>query len=50
MSAGWEYIVYYLGTAAYLCLFVVLAVTLHKMQRALTRIADRLDASGDKSA
>ena len=48
MSDTLHIIIYYVMMVVYLALFVIIANTLARMQRALTRIADRLDASAEK--
>ena len=42
---SFEYVAYYVAMVTYLVLFGSIALTLHRMQRALTRIADKLEAS-----
>ena len=41
---SFECVAYYVVMVTYLVLFVSIALTLHRMQRALSRIADKLDA------
>lgn len=41
---SFEYVAYYVVMVTYLVLFVSIALTLYRMQRALTRIADKLEA------
>ncbi len=41
---SFEYVAYYVAMVTYLVLFGSIALTLRRMQRALTRIADKLEA------